>query len=292
MAIGTDFEYRTCHNEFDFVLCSKCHLTYLNPRPTIEALPSTYPSSYKPFHFNKTDSKYNLILAIRNILESRKAAKYRSLLPSKARILDVGCGDGRYLSLMKKVSQGEWIMEGVDFNEEAVKRAREFGIKAVAGSYEDTAFDKKSYDLILMNQVIEHFPDPGPAVEKAWRELKPGGIISIETPSLDGIDAHIFRKRFWGGYHFPRHLTLFSEVSINLFLKNRKFEVLSVNYMLSPVFWVFSWHHWWEARVGKGAGFFSDSNPLVLGIATFLDIIQRLLLRKTSNMQVIARKVA
>ncbi len=286
---GQDYEYRTSTCIFTFVRCTRCDLAYLNPIPTPEGLARAYPPNYKPYHFN-TGHK-NLIMQVRDRLEGQKAAYFRKMLPEQGRILDVGCGDGRYLWVMTRVNPA-WRLEGVDFNPLAVDRARQSGFEVQAGHYEALALGREQYDLINMNQVLEHVPDPGAMVEKAWKELKSGGVLNIETPSLDGWDAGLFAASYWGGYHFPRHLTLFTAKTLGVFLKNRGFTVVSTNYMLSPVFWVFSWHHWWEANVGSGAVFFSDSNPLALGMATGIDLLQMAVRGKTSNMRVVARKVS
>lgn len=285
---GYDYEYCTCDNEFYFVSCRACGLVYLSPMPSRESLPKVYPAYYKPFHFNK--QKADLILFVRNILESRKASFYTELLPADAVILDVGCGDGRYLNLLKQAGPESWRLEGIDFGAPAIERARERGLAVTLGAYESLELGEERYDLIILNQVIEHFTDPAAMVEKLHHELKPGGYLSIETPSLDGWDAALFKESFWGGYHFPRHITLFNERSITRFLEKRGFTVEKINYLLSPVFWVFSCHHAWENKIGWGAGCFSDSNPLMLALATLVDVMQKWIRRKTSNMQVIARK--
>lgn len=289
VAKGLDFEYRTCENEFTFVSCKKCKLVYLNPIPRPELIGDVYPSNYKPFHFHK--KKDNFILKVRNILDRRKASFYRDLLPEKARILDVGCGDGRYLKILGEVGPDNWQLEGVDFGETAVKRARERGLNVIQGEYETLDLGESKYDLIILNQVIEHFIEPAAMVEKLHRELKKGGYLNIETPSLDGWDAYIFKKSFWGGYHFPRHITLFNEETVKGFFESRGFKINRIRYMLSPVFWVFSWHHFWENKVGVGTNLFSDANPIMLGVATVLDIAQRVIRGKTSNIQVVFRKI-
>jgi 2-polyprenyl-3-methyl-5-hydroxy-6-metoxy-1,4-benzoquinol methylase len=286
-AKGRDFEYHTFDNEFVFVSCKSCGLVFLNPMPMPARLKEVYPANYKPFHFNKNDKSF--IFKVRDFLEARKAGIYRKFLPSQARIMDVGCGDGRYMTILKKVGPF-WDIEGVDFGEAAIKRAQEKGLKAICGAYETTDLGREQYDLIILNQVIEHLPEPCDVVRKIHGELKPGGILSLETPSLDGWDADLFKEKFWGGYHFPRHLVLFNEETIRDFLKKRGFRVISVKYLVSPVFWVFSLHHRSEDLGHAGTSFWSDSNPVALGLATLVDLIQLLIRRKTSNMQVIAKK--
>jgi 2-polyprenyl-3-methyl-5-hydroxy-6-metoxy-1,4-benzoquinol methylase len=286
VASGEDYEYATCANTCRVVKCEACGLIYLNPAPEQGEFAVIYPQEYKPYHFN---AGQNFIMRVRDYLDTSKARSFLRLLPEEARILDLGCGDGRYLKIMSRACPS-WRLEGIDFSAQAVEHCRACGYSAVAGSYEEADLPSNKYDLINCNQVIEHMADPAAALLKTHRELKPGGLINIETPSLEGWDARIFRRSFWGGYHFPRHLIFFTEDSLQMFLAARGFDVVSVEYLVSPVFWVFSLHHWWRAHIGRGAGLFSDGNPLALALATGLDIVQRTVRRKTSNMRIIARK--
>ncbi len=287
-ASGRDFEYRTSDTEFTFVRCARCGLAYLDPVPVPEALAAAYPPEYKPFHFHTR--RRSLAMRIKSALDRRRVGAYRALLPGRARILDVGCGDGRVLALFHAVGGGDWEVEGLDCSPEAVRRVREQGFRAHQGSHESLDLGQSAYDLILLNQVLEHFVDPGAAVDKLRGELRPGGLLNIETPSLDGWDARLWRDRFWGGYHFPRHLTLFTEATLSGFLGRRGFEVLRVEYMLSPVFWVFSWHHALEPVWGAAARWSSDANPVALAAASLIDLAQIAVRGRTSNMRVIARK--
>jgi len=256
--------------------------------PHPDWLSRVYPPEYKPFHFH-SGSK-GLIMRIRDFLDRRKLASLRAMLAPAARILDIGCGDGRLMALLHSINPA-WRMEGVDSGETAVRRALQRGLHVRHGVYENIPFEEGGYDLLVLNEVIEHIVDPGAVLEKVFRELKPGGLVNIETPSLDGWDARLYRSTHWGGWHFPRHLTFFTEATMTALLRETGFSVISVNYLPSPVFWVFSWHHAWETHIGKGADFFSDANSLALGAGTILDAIQSALTGKTSNMRVLARKV-
>jgi len=289
IATGPDYEYETCSNIFNIVQCETCKLAYINPVVALNNFDTIYPKNYKPFHFNKRETSF--IFKVRDFLESKKVKMYLDLLPEKASILDVGCGDGRFLNLLKNYGSEEWKLNGVEFSEEASTRAEQRGIKVTNSMYEHCELEKNSFDLLIMNQVIEHFVDPSKMIEKAKSELKMGGLLNIETPSLDGWDAKIFKKSYWGGYHFPRHITLFNRETLIDFFKRRGFEVVSTKYMLSPVFWVFSMHHLLKKKAPMLSKFFSDKNPIALAFAVIIDIIQIKIFKRSSNIQIVVRKV-
>jgi 2-polyprenyl-3-methyl-5-hydroxy-6-metoxy-1,4-benzoquinol methylase len=67
---------------------------------------------------------------------------------------------------------------------------------------------------VIIFQVIEHVSDPAAVLRALARVLAPGGVLVVETPNVESLDARIFRRRYWGGYHFPRHWNLFSKETI------------------------------------------------------------------------------
>ena len=70
-----------------------------------------------------------------------------------------------------------------------------------------------------------------------------GGHAVFDTPNYDSMDRVLFRKKLWGGYHFPRHLTLFTPETFVRLAEELGFEVVGVVKMLSPVFWIMTLHN-------------------------------------------------
>ena len=146
--------------------------------------------------------------------------------------------------------------------------------------------------MIIMNQLIEHLEDPDAAVKKAHALLDQDGILFIETPNVQAWDFSVFKKRYWGGWHTPRHWYLFNQESLSHMLTKNSFKIIKVEYLLSPNFWLQSCHHFLsETRYFKGVSVFFDVScfPLLV-LASFIDVLQRLLTGKTSNIRIIARK--
>jgi SAM-dependent methyltransferase len=149
------------------------------------------------------------------------------------------------------------------------------------------------YDVEILNQVIEHFADVRRLLETCSRLLKPGGHLFIETPSTEGIDSRLFHQRYWGGYHFPRHFYLFDEGTLKRLLGEHGFEPIRTRYLTSPAFWVQSFHHFLiDHGMKRLANFFSVRNAPLLALFTLLDITIALLGNKTSNMRIVAKKIA
>jgi SAM-dependent methyltransferase len=156
------------------------------------------------------------------------------------RVIDIGCGDGFHLDLMRTYGDPNWELAGVDLDPRAIKAARGRGLTVHEGTVESLDLPPASFDVALMIQTIEHVSDP-PAVLRATRELlRPGGRLMLVTDNTGSLDFRLFRGRHWGGYHFPRHWNLFNESSMRAIAAKTGFEVESFATMMSPVNWTYS----------------------------------------------------
>lgn len=158
--------------------------------------------------------------------EAGKVRLYREVLgQGPRRLLDVGCGNGRFLSLLREYGASDWQLVGIDFDESAAAACRSLGFEAYAGRIEDLPIAESSLDAVIMLQLIEHLEDPAAICRAVFRLLRPGGVFVVETPNLGGLDHRWFRGRWWGHYHFPRHWNLFSTASLRRMLEAAGFRI-------------------------------------------------------------------
>ena len=238
---GRDFEYRTSDDRFAAMQCNSCGLVYLNPRPEISEFETIYPPSYHAFDFAAED--YGIVYKIRSRLEANRLVRWCAGLPDDARILDVGCGDGFHLNLLQKYGKRKWQLEGIDLDKRAARMAEKSGLKVHLGSVEDLDLPENYYDLAFMIQTIEHVEKPDAILRAVRRLLKPNGKLVVVTDNTDSIDFGLFKKSYWGGYHFPRHWNLFNRKSLTKLAEKVGFEVADLATQVSPVNWVYSIHN-------------------------------------------------
>jgi 2-polyprenyl-3-methyl-5-hydroxy-6-metoxy-1,4-benzoquinol methylase len=295
VAAGRDYEYETCTNVFNFVACGACGTLYLSPGPARGDLGAIYPDDYYTRSEASGRGAGTLVRAAWGLVERRRAARLAVLLGAgRRRILDIGCGDGRLLRVLRRLGGADWVLEGIEYglSDEAIRGAALAGIELRAGLHEEIDLGASRYDLIVAQQVIEHALDPGAMLTKIRRELVPGGHVVLDTPSCDGIDRALFGTRYWGGYHFPRHMTLFTPETLAVLARRCGLEVVLVKKLLSPVFWIMTLHN-----VGVGVGLprrltsrlTYRSLPL-LALATAIELPNLALLGRTSNMRAVLRK--
>ncbi len=270
---GEDFEYHTSSDKFSAMQCNSCSLVYLNPRPSISEFDMIYPPNYHAFDFSK--EKYGFVHKIRSYLEARRLLNRCSQLPDNARILDVGCGDGFHLRLLRKYGKKSWQLEGVDLDKRAVKAATLAGFKVHLSSVEENNLPADSYDLVFMIQTIEHVEKPDSVLKSIHRLLREGGRLIIVTDNTGSPDFKLSKGRYWGGYHFPRHWNLFNHHSMMKLAENSGFDVAEITTIVSPVNWVYSIHNFLVG--GKKPDWlinqFTLKSPVSLSIFTILDFI-------------------
>lgn len=241
VGVGEDYEYRTSRDIFLAVRCAVCDLIYLNPRPHVSEFETIYPSNYHAFDFSAKD--YGLIHKVRSRLEAKRLLSWCADLPRDARVLDVGCGDGFHLKLLKEYGAKTWTLEGVDVDRRAAQMAEKSGLKVHLGTVEKLDLPENSYDLAIMIQTVEHTEKPFEILAAVRRVLKPNGKLVIVTDNTDSLDFKFFKGAYWGGYHFPRHWSLFNRKSLAHLARRAGFEIFDLKTQVSPVNWVYSIHN-------------------------------------------------
>jgi SAM-dependent methyltransferase len=155
-----------------------------------------------------------------------------------ARILDVGCGQGRYLSLLRVVFP-DAEFGGVDFSEVAIAKARlnHPGVSFHIGPAEDlSAVPDASVDLLVNVEVMEHVADARRVVREFARVLRPGGRLLLTTPCANRFSLEWLENWATGriqatsdGYRLfgtdpPEHVRRFTEPELTELLGSVGFQ--------------------------------------------------------------------
>ena len=286
---GRDFEYGSCANAWTFVVCAGCGHHYLRTRPGPGALGTIYPPNYGNY---SNSEKPSLTFKLKAWLERRALRKLAGRTRSNPAVYDIGCGDGRLLDSVKASFPKTQALAGCEIAPFAAQAATGKGYAVGIGSFESIPVLPESYDLVFLIQVLEHLGDPNAAIQKIARMLRSGGLAVFETPSTECFDFRLFHKRYWGGYHFPRHFNLFKRDNAERLLAKAGLTPVSYRVKLQPVHWVWTAHHWLQ-EMGAPAWLYRSlniKNPFWIGLGTVIDAMQVGLFRRSSNMQIIVRK--
>ena len=192
-ARGKDYLHQTSDQEFLFCRCLDCGHLYLRPRPTIAEIGRIYPSNYPTFT-NRFGRSGSLFAKVKDQVLVGRFDVLCAGLPASMRLLDIGCGDGRFLlALRRRFPVAE--LTGLDwfFGPAIAEELAKANIKTIAGTIENTPLPDKKFDVITMNQIIEHTWDVRLVIERCKRALAVGGLLAIETPNPDGWDRRFFK---------------------------------------------------------------------------------------------------
>ncbi len=294
-----DVEYRCKPGTFDLVECTQCGHVYVHPLPQYSEISSLYPNTY--YTVNKKSPLYLDGAIYEKKLGADAHKLRRSLSGFNIRsIVDVGAGEISRLAKLKEAFGGnvEAIAFDIQFEPDIEKQAQQVGVKLVHGNVETNtdALRDNGHDLIIMRQLLEHLRDPELAVRNLARKLAPNGLMIIDTPNRGGLDYQIFRKRYWGGYHVPRHFHLFTQKSLTELIERAGLTVHKKGYLPSMGFWIISLRVLFGLNsIERGPSFWEFlryKNLLVAGSFIAFDAIRAKLGFQTSNQFVYALKRA
>lgn len=117
-------------------------------------------------------------------------------LPPGARVLDDGAGSGSFAGRRSDVA-----IVRVDLEPPGVGGAPRQAGDWVAADAARLPFGDSSFDLVVSNHSLEHFPQPEVAVSEMGRVLKPGGALYIAVPDATTVTDRIYRWLGKGGGH-------------------------------------------------------------------------------------------
>ena len=226
-----DFEYGT--PEFvDYVACRTCGLIAQDPLPDREAIPAFYPPDYR-LHADADDS----FARLKRWYLAYVARKLAVHIPPQGRILEIGCGNGELLRLLRR--RGFRDLYGSDFVATGAERLRSAGIAFRCVDIEETFPFEGTFDAVIMNNVIEHFVDPVLVLRQVRDHLARAGVALLVTPDGDSCERRLF-GRYWAGFHAPRHVHIFTRRSIDALRLRLGFAQVVVHSMFEPGQWALS----------------------------------------------------
>jgi 2-polyprenyl-3-methyl-5-hydroxy-6-metoxy-1,4-benzoquinol methylase len=160
-----------------------------------------------------------------------------SLRLPPAKVLEVGCAHGAYVALLGwtgfdavGTEMSPWV---------AHFAADTFGVRVLTGPVEDQPFEAESFDIIILNDVIEHLPDPVATLTHCARLLAPNGFFVIQTPEYKEHLSYaelkaandLFLKHMDGNN--DEHLYLFSRRSAGILFSRLGYPCLDFS---NPVY--------------------------------------------------------
>ena len=211
-------------NGFRHVKCNACGLVYVNPRlrNSLEHQEIFYEKlAASSGDFN--DQAHRDYVGSRRKRLLKEAAMYNPY-NLNGRILDIGCGFGGFLK--GAAEQGWRHPEGVEIASHAAEYASNF-FPIKMKPFEQTDYNDYSFDVIRLNNVIEHVPSPKAVILSAYKNLRSGGLFVISTPNFRSLSVSLCREK-WQYIEGDEHIYLFTPQTISQMLKESGFKVVNI----------------------------------------------------------------
>lgn len=198
-----------------FLECRSCGLFYAESMPSKADLISKYVSGQiSPLKYYGATKE-----------EDAKTFGNRLKLLTKfnngKNLLDVGCNIGTLLEVAKGLG---FDARGTDINFMCREYGKTKGLK-IDNVIEDELPYTRPFNLIIMNDVIEHMLDPVTYLKMLAAHLAPKGIIFIATPDVGSWKRPLFGKR-WIGFKPGEHLYLFNKKTMARLAKRAGLEII------------------------------------------------------------------
>ena len=131
--------------------------------------------------------------------QERRLRLIRERIPLRGRrVLDVGCGLGQYVRRIRELPAESY---GIDIEPARVREGAAETPGLLLASAEALPFADGSFDVILLNEVLEHVGDERASLREAARVLPPGGHLVIYAPNR-GFPFETHGVRWRGRYRF------------------------------------------------------------------------------------------
>ncbi|MCC6862841.1 MAG: class I SAM-dependent methyltransferase [Bryobacterales bacterium] len=229
MFSATDRLYRTTCEVFRIVECGRCRLIRLFPQPTAAQLSQYYPRNYwfvpEQHAAGRLEEMYRRFV-LRDHL--RFVARAIGDAPEEGLVLDVGCGGGLFLAMLRE--RGRRRVAGLDFSLDAAAAAwGRHQVPVVCSTLSRPPLPPDSCSAITMFHVLEHLYDPRSYLDAARGLLRKDGRLIVQVPNAACWQFMLLGEN-WNGLDVPRHVYNFRDSDLEVLLDACGFEVLRRKY--------------------------------------------------------------
>lgn len=195
------------------VRCMTCGLVFAIPEGRVKEITQDYVDMEDPEYLKEEKGRRaQAAIVLKKIAKFKKSGK----------LLDIGCGPGFFLDEAKRRG---WEVQGADLSRWSREYAKEhFNIEVHQGPLTAARIPHRAFDVIVMNDVIEHIEDPKAVLKEIRRILKNDGVIYISTPDIQSFLSRLLRAKWWGINKY--HLFYFSKKTIEKLFEEVGFKPL------------------------------------------------------------------
>ena len=225
--LGFKNDFSNIKDNYSYITCLNCSAGILNPFPESEIFQEKYDTEeyYDKLSEKEKNKFYDWFLNLR--IYEMFWVFVTNLNLEKGKILDVGCGNGEFLSELKKEG---FEVYATDYSKIALERTRKRTNSPEENFYKGD-FSKiqfnESFKMISFWHVLEHVNDPCSYINKAYSLLENDGVIVGEVPNYKSLMLFLFNKKYnW--IMIPEHIIYYSPKSLEIILNSAGFKDIKI----------------------------------------------------------------
>lgn len=221
--------------------CDNCEIWFVNKIPDEEVIYETYEKYYKTIRPEKFDS----LLANKIKNNAKRIVKFPSddtrvmrLLSTvgkfkEKKILEIGCGTGEFLYYLSALGAD---VIGCELSKEACEFiTSHLFLKAYCGNINEYTEQIGRVDIVILNDVVEHFTDLNKVLKVISNLINKDGILLIWTPNGDNAGKTLESAKKWIGFSIDlEHLQYFSSKAISKIAESFNFEIIHLESLGQP----------------------------------------------------------
>lgn len=219
------------NEEFEIKYNEELDMYTTYPVPSPEKMSFYYEDDAYISHSNSITSPMDFMYNLAKHFMLKQKLKWVKTYIQKGSFLDIGCGTGDFLWLLK---QNKFLVQGVEPNQKARKISSEKGIEV----FEDIEnLQKNLFQGISLWHVLEHIADLDKFFVQLDNLLNTNGYVFVAVPNFKSHDATYY-KEFWAAYDVPRHIHHFSHQAIAHLFCQHGYELVQTKGLLLDAYYV------------------------------------------------------
>jgi len=226
--------FKTKNNSpvFSIFSCGICHNAWTHPSPSR--------IDYQSNDFHANTSRLDEDRSVQTIddlpdewkksIIMQVSLLRRTLLP-KAKILEIGCGEGL---LLDKLCNEGFQVQGIEPSITGSQRGKSKGLDIINGYFPNQLLNGM-FDAVVISHVLEHCEDPVNILKEITKLLSPNGYLLLIQTNYKGAIPFLMKEK-WYAWVPKEHYWHFTPHGLNFLAKNIGFKMIECEFS-SLVHW-------------------------------------------------------
>jgi len=225
---STNLEESLGDQVFSLVSCNGCEFRFHSRVITDEWVPAVYGEwisreqieAFEAAHVSRPlDAFDERLSGLRFLMRLHRLATASGFHQDGLSLLDFGCGDGKLIALARALGIAAF---GVDVSASRMQAADAHGCTVFSTMDALLSAVKRPFQMVILNQVLEHVKDPDAILRALANCMEPGAILFVGVPNCEGIKS----PRTFEEFHSIQpieHINCFTPSSLKSSVETRGF---------------------------------------------------------------------